>query len=443
MVIAYIGLGSNLGDREANLKSALDHLAGVAGIEVVEVSTLRETVPVGGPSQPPYLNGVAEIKTELLPEALLDALQEAERIAGRRPTGVRWGPREADLDLLFYGNEVIETGRLTVPHPLFRDRSFVLEPLADLAPDLEDPISGRTVHELLLGLMRRRSGKRSTRLIETKADFRDYLSMAERNRFTVGLVPTMGCFHEGHLSLMRAARASCDKVVVTLFVNPTQFGPGEDLDRYPRQLEKDLRLATGEGVDVVFAPEPAEVYSPDHRTSIEVVGFDSIYCGASRPDHFRAVATVVAKLLNLARPAVAFFGQKDYQQSVVIRRMVRDLDFEAEVAVLPTVREEDGLALSSRNQYLNTSEREQAPVLYKALTAAREAFLAGEREGETLLATIRDVLESATEFVPEYAVVVHPETLEPVRVVGEDGAAVLLAGNFGATRLIDNILLGA
>jgi len=442
MVIAYIGLGSNLGDRERNLRTALDHLLETAGIEVVELSAFRETVPVGGPSQPPYLNAAAKIRTELSAEDLLSVMQEGERIAGRRPTGVRWGPREVDLDLILYGDEVIDTERLVVPHPRFRDRAFVLEPLADLAPNVEDPVSGRTVHELLLELMRRRSGKRNARLIESVDELRDYVDMTVRNRFTIGLVPTMGCFHEGHLSLMRAARKTCDKVVVSLFVNPTQFGPGEDLQRYPLQQEKDLRLATQVGVDVVFAPEVSEIYRDGHRTWVSVEGLDSVFCGASRPEHFRGVTTIVAKLFNLMKPHVAFFGQKDYQQSVVIRQMVEDLDMGVRLAVLPTVREPDGLALSSRNLYLDAEERPQAAVLNRVLNLAAERFAAGEREVETLIAAMREILETVPAFVPEYLAIVDPRTLEPVRIVEDAGAAVLLAGQLGKTRLIDNILLG-
>jgi len=442
MVTAYIGLGSNLGDRERNLKNALNHLAEVGGIEIVELSNFRETVPVGGPSQPPFLNAVAEVRTELSADELLTVMQEAERIAGRRRTGVRWGPREADLDLILYGEDIIDTERLVVPHPRFRDRAFVLEPLADLAPDLEDPVSGRRIHELLLELIRRRSGKHNARLIETVEELRDYVDMTVRNRFTVGLIPTMGCLHEGHLSLMRAARKTCDKVVISLFVNPTQFGPGEDLERYPMQQDKDIRLATEVGVDVVFAPETGSMYAADHRTWVSVEGIDSIYCGACRPNHFRGVTTVVTKLFNLIRPHVAFFGQKDYQQSVVIRKMVDDLDMGVRVAVLPTVREPDGLALSSRNLYLDTGEREQAPVLHGALAIAEKRFDAGERSSAALIDAMGEVLSQAPDFEPEYVVIVHPKTLDPVATISGDGAVVLLAGRLGKTRLIDNTLLG-
>ncbi len=442
MVTAYIGLGSNLGDRERNLKCALDHLAQAGGIEIVTVSSFRETVPVGGPSQPPYLNAAAELRTELSAEELLTVMQDAERIAGRRPTGVRWGPREADLDLILYGDATIDTERLVVPHPRFRDRAFVLEPLADLAPELEDPVSGRTIHELLLELMRRRSGKRNARLIETVPELREYVDMTVRNRFTVGLIPTMGCLHEGHLSLIRAARKTCDKVLVSLFVNPTQFGPGEDLERYPMQQEKDLRMATEVGVDVVFAPPAGEMYAEDHCTFVTVMGLDSLHCGAARPTHFRGVTTILTKLFNLTRPRVAFFGQKDYQQTVLIRKMVDDLDQGVRIAVLPTVREADGLALSSRNLYLDAGERDQAPVLYRALTIAEERFEAGERSCAMLIDAMGEVLSKAPDFEPEYLVIVHPDTLAPMTTVAEEGAAVLLAGRLGKTRLIDNTLLG-
>jgi pantoate--beta-alanine ligase len=240
---------------------------------------------------------------------------------------------------------------------------------------------------------------------------------------------------------MRAARKGCDKVVVSLFVNPTQFGPGEDLEQYPRQLEDDLRMAAEVGVDVVFAPGAGEMYAPDHRTWVDVEGLDRVLCGASRAGHFRGVATVVAKLFHLVRPDVAFFGRKDYQQSVVIRRMVFDLDFGVEVRVLPTVREPDGVAMSSRNVYLTPANREKATALIQALRAGQEAFAAGETGGGEILAAIRNVLESTEGLAPEYVAVVNPDSLEPARTVDAQSVA-LVAARLGETRLIDNVVLG-
>ncbi|MHC4859865.1 MAG: pantoate--beta-alanine ligase, partial [Planctomycetota bacterium] len=391
--IVYLGLGSNLGDREANIKTALAHLES-KDIEVLKVSELIETEPVGGPSQPAFLNGVAEIRTVLPPLDLLELLKEAEVAAGRQKTGVRWGPREADLDILLYGQRIVRTPGLTVPHPRFRERQFVLEPLAGIAPDARDPQTGRTADQLLSDFLRKKSGRRTVRLLETLEQLDDYVEMAERNRFTIGLVPTMGAFHEGHLSLMRFAREECDLLIVSLFVNPTQFAPEEDLESYPRRLEDDLEHAAEAGVDVVFAPAAEEMYPPHFCTAVQVEGLSDLHCGATRPGHFKGVTTVVARLMNLVRPDVAFFGQKDYQQAVIIRRMVRDLGMPVEVQVLPTVREEDGLAMSSRNDYLSPEERGRATCIYRGLVAAKEAFDAGERTAEVLVARVRDELEA-------------------------------------------------
>jgi pantoate--beta-alanine ligase len=266
--------------------------------------------------------------------------------------------------------------------------------------------------------------------------------MVKRNRFTLALVPTMGALHEGHLSLMRAARKTTDKVIVSLFVNPTQFGPSEDLDRYPRQLERDLALASETGADVVFAPSAAEIY-PERvmATWVTVEGLSDTLCGAARPGHFRGVVTVVAKLLNLVRPDVAYFGQKDWQQTVVIRRMVRDLCFPVEVRVEPTVREPDGLALSSRNVFLDAAERKEATSLFRGLSSAREAFHAGERGAAALRAKVLTEVEGAPAVRPEYVEVVDASSLVRLEVVS-GSAVILVAARVGRVRLIDNVLLG-
>ena len=218
------------------------------------------------------------------------------------------------------------------------------------------------------------------RVIETVAEFR----AARAGVADLGLVPTMGYLHDGHLSLVARAKAECSAVAVSIFVNPTQFGPNEDLARYPRDLPRDLGLLEAAGVDLVFAPQPAEVYPQGFDTVIEVRGVTDVLEGAVRPGHFAGVATVVAKLFNIVQPTRAYFGQKDAQQSVVIRKLVRDLNLPVEVIVAPTVREPDGLALSSRNSYLAPDQRAAAPAIYRALSAARDRFAAGERDAEAL-----------------------------------------------------------
>jgi pantoate--beta-alanine ligase len=254
----------------------------------------------------------------------------------------------------------------------------------------------------------------------------------------VGLVPTMGYLHQGHLSLVRAAKAECASVVVSIFVNPTQFGPHEDLAAYPRDLPRDLRLLEAEGVDLVWAPTPEEMYPPGYQTWVIVEEVTRPLEGAMRPGHFRGVATVVTKLFNAVQPQKAYFGQKDAQQALVIRRLVQDLNFPIEIVVCPTVREADGLAMSSRNTYLNPEERRAATVLYQALSAARQAFERGERQAQRL----RDIMSETVRQQPlaqlQYASCAHPETLQELNGTVEQ-ALLSLAVFIGKTRLIDNV----
>ncbi len=259
----------------------------------------------------------------------------------------------------------------------------------------------------------------------------------------IALVPTMGSLHEGHLSLLREARARADAdgrrglALASIFVNPTQFGAGEDLARYPRDLEGDLARCAEVGIDWVFAPErPEQMFPLAHQTWVTVEHLSRGLCGASRPGHFRGVATVVAKLLNLSHPHLAFFGEKDWQQLQVILAMVRDLAFDVDVQAMPVVREPDGLALSSRNAHLSAEERVRALSLHRALVEAKEAAAGGERDASALRERARRRIEAAPARV-DYVEIVHPETLEPVARV-EPGSRMLLAAFVGATRLIDN-----
>lgn len=257
-----------------------------------------------------------------------------------------------------------------------------------------------------------------------------------------GFVPTMGALHAGHLALVRAARAAHAVCSASIFVNPLQFGPAEDLARYPRPLERDLALLEGEGVDAVFVPPVEEMYPAGFATRVEIDGpLTERLEGAYRPGHFGGVATVVARLLNLARPRSAYFGQKDAQQVLVVSRLARDLAFGCEIVVVPTVREPDGLALSSRNVYLDASERAAAAALSRALAAAAARFSAGERDGEALRRAVRAVLDAEPLIRTDYVSVCSPADLRELERV-EGGALVALACRVGATRLIDNVLLG-
>jgi pantoate--beta-alanine ligase len=274
------------------------------------------------------------------------------------------------------------------------------------------------------------------------APLRRAVAEARRHGRTVGLVPTMGALHAGHLSLLSAARAETGYVVVSIFVNPTQFGPNEDLNRYPRPLERDLELCEKTGVDLVFHPQPTVMYPPDYRTFVEVTGLQDVLCGASRPGHFRGVATVVLKLFNLVQPDRAYFGQKDAQQVCILQQMVRDLNVPVEIRVCPIVREEDGLALSSRNGYLGTQERRQATVLYRALTEARRRIEAGERDAAKVGQGMAEQIAWVPGAVLDYAAVVDADSLQALgRIDAGRPVLLALAVRFGGTRLIDNLLI--
>lgn len=264
-------------------------------------------------------------------------------------------------------------------------------------------------------------------------------SLREQGRI-LGLVPTMGALHEGHLSLVRAARAACDAVAVSIFVNPTQFGPNEDFSRYPRTFEEDCALLERENVDLVFAPSTDEMYPATASTFVTVEGVSDRLDGASRPGHFRGVTTIVSKLFHIIGPHKAFFGQKDAAQVAVLRKMVRDLNFPVELIACPIVREADGLALSSRNRYLSDKERRQALVLHQALEKVEEAAASGERSSAKLIETARTAFAQEPDVRVDYIAVVHPDTLEDVPDVS-NGALVAVAAFVGATRLIDNLSL--
>ena len=256
----------------------------------------------------------------------------------------------------------------------------------------------------------------------------------------LGLVPTMGALHEGHLSLVRAAKAQCDAVAVSIFVNPTQFGPTEDLSKYPRQFDRDCRLLENEGVEILFAPPVEEIYPDGEVTWVLVEGLSEKLDGRSRPGHFRGVTTIVSKLFHIIEPDDAFFGQKDAAQLAVIRRMVRDLNFPVEIVACPIVREPDGLAMSSRNAYLNREERSRALVLQRALQKARQQFDAGERIAAKLISAAKEVIAGEPQVALDYFEIVDPDMLDPVERISQK-TLVGVAAYVGTTRLIDNLVL--
>lgn len=276
--------------------------------------------------------------------------------------------------------------------------------------------------------------------MQTVTNIADLKRLRTSLRGTFGLVPTMGALHEGHLSLVRRARSECDHVGVTIFVNPAQFGATEDLSRYPCDLQRDLRLLEPLRVDIVWAPQPETVYPSGFQTWVSVEEVSRGLEGGQRPGHFQGVATVVAKLFNVFEPDRAYFGQKDAQQVVVIKRMVEDLNFPIEIVVCPTVRAADGLALSSRNSYLGDEERHAANVLFRSLTAARKAYEHGERNANALRAAMQSVLDTEPLARVNYVAASDPRTLMDLDMV-DDGVLLSLAVCFGDTRLIDNLLL--
>jgi pantoate--beta-alanine ligase len=278
------------------------------------------------------------------------------------------------------------------------------------------------------------------KILKAKKDVREFVAAVRKARQSVGLVPTMGALHDGHLSLVKRSVSDNAVTVVSIFVNPTQFGPNEDLAKYPRTLDSDVKLCEAAKVDAIFAPEAGEMYPKDFTTFVEEAKLSKGLCGVSRPTHFRGVMTIVAKLLNIITPDRAYFGQKDAQQAAVIKRMVRDLDMPVEIVVMPIIREKDGLAMSSRNKYLTGELRGEALVLSQALTEAGKAFGAGEPKSAALVETMRKVISRAPHARIDYVEIVDAETLEPVTDITRP-ALVALAVFVGETRLIDNAIL--
>jgi pantoate--beta-alanine ligase len=277
-------------------------------------------------------------------------------------------------------------------------------------------------------------------LIDSVEAVREAVAQARSADRFIGLVPTMGALHEGHASLLRAARRESGFVVATIFVNPTQFGPQEDFSRYPRSLDQDLAICEREETNVIFAPDVPTIYPPSFCTFVEVEGLQDGLCGASRPGHFRGVATVVLKLLHIVQPDFAYFGQKDAQQLRIIQQMVHDLNVPVRVRACPIIREPDGLALSSRNSYLDPDQRQRATVLHRSLEAARGLIQNGERNGEHVRRTVASMIESTPGAELDYAEVVDAVTLRPLARLQGD-VLIAVAVKFGATRLIDNLTL--
>ena len=440
MARCLLALGSNLGDRIGQLSAAIAALGEHPAIAVERVSSFVETQPVGGPAgQGKFFNAAAVIETELSPQDLLRALLTIERQLGRERREA-WGPRTIDLDLLLYGEAIVETPGLVLPHPRLHQRRFVLAPAAEIAADWRHPVLDQSIAELLAALPASSGDATGMRVITQPEQMQQTVLELKRSGQRVGLVPTMGALHEGHLSLVRAARERADIIVATIFVNPAQFGPREDLAKYPRTLEADLQALSAEKCDVVFVPQAADIYPTSFSTFVEPPTVSRPLEGVCRPGHFRGVATIVLKLFNLIPADLALFGQKDYQQLLVIRHMARDLNLSIEIVPCPTVREPDGLALSSRNRYLSPAERQQALALSRALCRAAELVAGGERDGKAIQFAMRGILTAAGIERIDYVAVADPETLAEQQSL-DSPVIALIAAFVGTTRLIDNRLL--
>ena len=422
MVTCYLGLGSNLGNRQKNIKSALRYLESLNKVKIEKVSSLYETEPQGYPVlSPRFLNGVARVKTNLSPGVLLKELKNIETKLGRQKQR-RLSVRPIDLDILLYGNKKINTPDLKIPHPRIQERSFVLTPLKEIAPSVIKSLSARI------------------KIISGIAAMRSFIKEKKSRGKTIGFVPTMGYLHQGHLSLIRQAKKDNDICAVSIFVNPIQFGPKEDYRKYPRDLERDSILAQSAGCDVIFCPKAKDMYPEDYYTYINVEKLTKTLCGASRPGHFRGVATVVAKLFNIVQPDIAYFGQKDYQQALIIKKMAGDLNMPLKIKAMPIIRESDGLAMSSRNTYLNTKERNEAAVLYQSLLKAKDMIRQGERDAGRIISVVKEMIQKKKSARIDYVAIADAETLGPLKYV-KGKSVIALAVWIGRTRLIDNIIV--
>lgn len=423
MVTCYIGLGSNLGDRERNIKAALYLLGSSSRIKIEKASKLYATEPQGCPrGSPEFLNAVVKIKTKLNPKGLLNKLKAIEKSLGKRVTEKRFLPRRIDLDILFYNNKKINLPDLKIPHPYLRQRTFVLKPLKEIAPGVVKSLA------------------KEIKLISNLSSMHKLILKEKSLNKTIGFVPTMGCLHQGHLSLIRQAKKDCGISVVSIFVNPAQFAGSEDYKKYPRGLEQDSILAKSAGCDYLFYPTPEDMYPQGYLTYVGVEKITDYLCGLSRPGHFRGVATVVTKLFNIIEPDIAYFGQKDYQQALVIKKMAEDLNMPVNIRVMPIVREPDGLAMSSRNTYLNSQERSDAAVLYSSLQKAKDAVLGQEKNSERIIAKIRSEIAKKRSARIDYIAIRDARTLgTPDYLKGK--TLIALAVWIGKTRLIDNIIV--
>ncbi len=428
---AYIALGSNIAPRRFFIDSAAKKIAQEEEIALKRRSSIYDTYPIGGLSQGRFLNSVVEVETSLKPRELLVKLLQIERSLSRRRTG-RNKPRTIDLDILLYDNLAVRGNGIAIPHPRMHKRDFVMFGMNEISPTAIHPILKKSVGDIY--------SERQMKVIRSPKEAYNYICALKRKGKRIGFVPMMGYLHKGHLSLIKKARCENDIVVISIFVNPTQFGPREDYRRYPRDFRRDKTLAKKAGADIIFYPEVKSMYASDHSTYVNVEEISETLCGRSRPAHFRGVATIVTKLFNIIPADNAYFGQKDAQQAFVIERMVGDLNIPVKIKMLPIVREKAGLAMSSRNAYLTKKERSEASVLFRSLLLARDLIKRTERKASNIIKCMKDLIRKNSSARIEYVSIVDTVELKNIKTL-KGKVLIAVAARFGKTRLIDNIIV--
>ena len=426
----YIALGSNIAPRKFFIDSAAKKIAEEKEITLKRHSSVYDTYPVGGPPQDRFLNSVVEIETSLKPRELLLKLLQIERLFGR----IRHGknrPRTIDLDILLYDDLVLRKRGVVIPHPRMHKRDFVMLGMNEISPTVIHPVLKKSVNKIY--------NERKMRTIRSPKEAYSYICALKRKGKRIGFVPTMGYLHEGHLSLIKKARCENDIVVISIFVNPVQFGPREDYRRYPRDLKRDKAMAKKAGVDIIFYPDTKDMYAPSYSTYVDVEKISENLCGHFRPGHVRGVATVVTKLFNIIPADNAYFGQKDAQQAFIIKRMAKDLNIPTSIKMVPIVREKDGLAMSSRNTYLSKKERSEATALFKSLRLANNLIRKGARKANVIIKRMKDLIRKSSVRI-EYISIVDTDELKDIKIV-KGKVLIAIAAYFAKTRLIDNIIV--
>ena len=428
---AYIALGSNISPRRFFIDSATKIIGREKGISLRKSSSVYDTCPVGSSLKNRFLNSVVEVETSLSPSELFSKLLSIEKSLGRRRTSKN-KPRTIDLDLLLYGDLIFRKNGIIIPHPRMHKRDFVLFGINEISPTAIHPVLKKSIS----GIYK----KREMKIIKDPEKAYNYIASLRRKGRRIGFVPTMGYLHEGHLSLIKKVRQENDTVVISIFVNPVQFGPKEDYRRYPRNLRRDKDLAKKSGADVIFYPDVNDMYASNHSTFVDAGEISKNLCGRFRPGHFRGVATIITKLFNIIPADNAYFGQKDAQQALIIRRITRDLNIPIKIKILPIVRESDGLAMSSRNTYLSKKERRQAVVPSKALLLAKDLIKSGERSAKVIITHMQDLIKDESSAKIEYISIVDTDELKDIKELKGE-VLIAIAARFGKTRLIDNIIV--